>query len=329
MNDLASAMTDSVAADGQTAMTGNLNLNSNKIVNLATPTLSNDAVTKAYADALVGGAGSFTTLSVTGVTTVQAGTVSAPAITTTGDTNTGIYFPAADTIGLTVGGVESARVVSGLLSIPANSTAPSAVRLYEDTDNGTNYVDFIAPSAITSNRTLTIPDETGTIITTASSGQSIPSAALPVGSVLQVVNFMSSAVATGTTTIPQDDTIPQNTEGTEFMTLAITPTSASSNLRIDVVVNGAGSATNSWIVALFQDSTVNAIAAINYNMAANNVASPASFTYYMTSGTTSSTTFKVRAGLISAGTYTFNGQSGGRLFGGVMASSITITEIAA
>jgi hypothetical protein len=44
MNDLASAMTDSVAADGQTPMTGPLNLNSNKIVNLATGTTSNDAI---------------------------------------------------------------------------------------------------------------------------------------------------------------------------------------------------------------------------------------------------------------------------------------------
>ena len=71
MTDLAAAMTDSVAADGQTSMTGNLNLNSNKIVNLATPTLSTDAVTKAYADALVsGGTGSFTTLTVTGTTTL-------------------------------------------------------------------------------------------------------------------------------------------------------------------------------------------------------------------------------------------------------------------
>jgi hypothetical protein len=50
LSDIASALTDSVAADGQTAMTGNLNLNSNKIVNLATPTLSTDAVTKAYVD---------------------------------------------------------------------------------------------------------------------------------------------------------------------------------------------------------------------------------------------------------------------------------------
>lgn len=44
MNDLASAMTDSVAADGQTPMTGPLNLNSNKIVNLANATLTGDAV---------------------------------------------------------------------------------------------------------------------------------------------------------------------------------------------------------------------------------------------------------------------------------------------
>ena len=44
MNDLASAMTDSVAADGQTPMTGPLNLNSNKVSNLANATLAGDAV---------------------------------------------------------------------------------------------------------------------------------------------------------------------------------------------------------------------------------------------------------------------------------------------
>jgi hypothetical protein len=52
------------------------------------------------------------TLTATGVTTVPAGTVSAPAITTTGDTNTGIYFPAADTIAFSEGGVESMRIDS-------------------------------------------------------------------------------------------------------------------------------------------------------------------------------------------------------------------------
>jgi hypothetical protein len=41
-----------------------------------------------------------------------AGLVSAPAFSTTGDTNTGIFFPAADTIAFTEGGVESMRIDS-------------------------------------------------------------------------------------------------------------------------------------------------------------------------------------------------------------------------
>ena len=44
MNDLAAALTDSVAADGQTPMTGNLDLNTHKIVNLVAGSVSGDAV---------------------------------------------------------------------------------------------------------------------------------------------------------------------------------------------------------------------------------------------------------------------------------------------
>ena len=39
--------------DGTVAMTGNLNLNNNKIINLSNPTQDNEAVTKDYADKLV------------------------------------------------------------------------------------------------------------------------------------------------------------------------------------------------------------------------------------------------------------------------------------
>lgn len=52
------------------------------------------------------------TVSQTGVSTFAAGTVSAPSITFTGDTNTGIFSPAADTIAFTEGGVESMRITS-------------------------------------------------------------------------------------------------------------------------------------------------------------------------------------------------------------------------
>lgn len=44
MTDLAAALTDSVAADGQTPMTGNLDLNTHKVVNLVAGSASGEAV---------------------------------------------------------------------------------------------------------------------------------------------------------------------------------------------------------------------------------------------------------------------------------------------
>ena len=171
-------------------------------------------------------------------------------------------------------------------------------------------------------------------VATGSSGQVLTSAgagAAPTfaagGKVIQVVNTQTGAVATGTTTLNDDDTIPQNTEANEFMTLAITPTSASNKLVIEVILHGAHTAADSHTVALFQDSTANALACITYVVSANWTAAN-TFNHYMTSGTTSSTTFKVRAGSSAAGTFTLNGVSSGRTRGGVVASSITITEIA-
>jgi hypothetical protein len=46
------------------------------------------------------------------VNQVPAGSAGAPAITTTGDTNTGIFFPAADTIAFAEGGTEVMRIDS-------------------------------------------------------------------------------------------------------------------------------------------------------------------------------------------------------------------------
>jgi hypothetical protein len=75
--------------------------------------------------------GAFTTLSATGVTTVQAGTAALPAITTTGNTNTGIYFPAADTVGFSTGGSERARISSGGEFFVGKSSSSSSVEGFE------------------------------------------------------------------------------------------------------------------------------------------------------------------------------------------------------
>ena len=102
-----------------------------------TDTLTNKTLTGAVMNGTVGATtpstGAFTTLSATGVTTVQAGTAALPAITTTGDTNTGIFFPAADTIAFAEGGAEAMRIDSsgnlqvGGTSIPGSGNVRSSI----------------------------------------------------------------------------------------------------------------------------------------------------------------------------------------------------------
>lgn len=52
------------------------------------------------------------------------------------------------------------------IAIGANATGSSFLRLYEDTDNGSNYIDLIAPSSFGTNRVLTLPDATTTLVGT-------------------------------------------------------------------------------------------------------------------------------------------------------------------
>lgn len=146
---------------------------------------------------------------------------------------------------------------------------------------------------------------------------------------IQNLNFTTGAVATGTTQIPADDTIPQITEGDEYMTLAITPTSATSILEVTVVHHASSNVGGQFMtVALFQDAVANALAVGNSFMPTGTTLANTTFTFRMTSGTTSTITFRVRSGTSGATTVTFNGSSGGRYFGGKLASSITIKEYA-
>jgi hypothetical protein len=162
---------------------------------------------------------------------------------------------------------------------------------------------------------------------TAVPSQQSVKAYVDASSVIQQVYSVNGAVATTSTTIPLDDTIPQNTEGAQFLSVAITPTNASNLLRVDVVFHAAVNDTaKRLIVALFKDSTANALAASTVFFPDSNVPIQSCFTYWMAAGGTSEITFKVRAGPSAASTVTFNGASGARLLGGVMASSITATE---
>jgi len=143
----------------------------------------------------------------------------------------------------------------------------------------------------------------------------------------QIVTTQTGAMSTGTTVFPEDDTIPQNSEGDQYMTLAITPKSATSRLLITAQVFGSVSSGTRWGIGLFKDSTANALSfATAFVKDATSMAT-CYIEHSLISGSTSEQTFKIRAGGLSSATFTFNGQSGARKFGGVILSSIHITEI--
>ena len=65
--------------------------------------------------------------SITGVASFADGSVSAPSITNTGDTNTGIYFGAADTVNVTTGGTKRVDIDSSGLDVTGAITATTTI----------------------------------------------------------------------------------------------------------------------------------------------------------------------------------------------------------
>ena len=71
---------------------------------------------------------------VSGVTTVSAGSTSVPSISPSGDSNTGVFFPSADTISFSEGGSEAARIdSSGRLLVGTSTGQGSSLLQVEGT----------------------------------------------------------------------------------------------------------------------------------------------------------------------------------------------------
>lgn len=144
--------------------------------------------------------------------------------------------------------------------------------------------------------------------------------------IVQTVWVRDSVYASTDVEIPLDDTIPQNTEGAELFTLAITPTSDTNILIIESNVFNAGQ-NDQHAIALFQDTTANALSASFQDNTGADQGIFLRIYHTMVAGTTSSTTFKIRGGEDGAGTFGFNGTTSARLFGGTTSSFIVIHEV--
>jgi hypothetical protein len=147
------------------------------------------------------------------------------------------------------------------------------------------------------------------------------------GDVVQVVYSENLVMSTTTTVIPNDDTIPQITEGYEVVTATITPKSAANNIKIETVLNVSPSVSGGIAIAFFQDAIANALAAGFTACYAGTTPLQAVLTKVVNAGSTTARTYRTRVGMVGAGTLTINGAAGARYFGGVMVSSMTVTEI--
>jgi hypothetical protein len=116
LNDLAAAMTDSVAADGQTPMTGDLDLNSNKIVNLAVGTVAGDAVEFSQLAAatsvvtITGGTINGTTIGATTPSTGRFTTLEVSGTTTLATALTGVLKGTSGVVSVATAGTDYAGI---------------------------------------------------------------------------------------------------------------------------------------------------------------------------------------------------------------------------
>tara|TARA_R110000796_G_scaffold84066_7_gene183522 strand:- start:2876 stop:3649 length:774 start_codon:yes stop_codon:yes gene_type:complete len=149
------------------------------------------------------------------------------------------------------------------------------------------------------------------------------------GKVKQMVYNMVQTVSSGTGSFPYDATIPQIGEGRLILTQAITPTASDTLLKIEVIVQGSISNHAQYIIALFQDSTADALAVsriradaqVAVHLNNNNMM------HVMVSGTTSETSFTIRMGAYSGTSYLNEATNNTGAYGGRCNSGIVITEI--
>jgi hypothetical protein len=155
---------------------------------------------------------------------------------------------------------------------------------------------------------------------------------LPNGTVIGFAYTQSQTGADYTSTIPSDNTIPQNTEGTEVLSVSITPKSNTSLLKVEVQLTASenGNTADFLTAALFLNSETDARAAVNIGAQSGNpLGNNGSLIYTMISGSTSTKTFKVRCGADISASWSLNKNWYGDTLGGAFISSITVTEIKA
>lgn len=146
------------------------------------------------------------------------------------------------------------------------------------------------------------------------------------GNVLQKVAKVVSAGVDITTVIPYDNTIPQNTEGDQVITLSFTPKSATSLLHIKFSAMVTSTNNPRITMALFVGAGADAVSATTaLGAGANDANFGLALDFVMASPGTSAVNIAIRVGP-DANTANFNKATGAQIFSTAMKSFLIVEE---
>jgi hypothetical protein len=291
---------------------------------------STGALTLATVNSNVGAFGSATqapavTVNAKGLVTAISASTITPAVGSVTGLGTGV----ATALAVNVGSAGAPVVNGGALGTPSSGNLASCTfpTLNQNTSgyaealkSATTTVSVSAATAPTNGQVLTATSGTAATWQTPSGGGG--------GKLAQLVYTEDATAKSTTTSFPLDDTVPTNTEGVEYTELAttITPTNASSRLKIDVTLLASPNAVNAVAAFLYKNSDSAAIAGNWFSLDAG-YSGNVVITTVISAGSTSAQTFKVRYGRTSGSATIYLNDTPTSYYGGTMKSSMTITEI--
>lgn len=166
------------------------------------------------------------------------------------------------------------------------------------------------------------------ILTSGLADSAATAAKVAAGAVVQVVQTSYSSATTTTSQIPSDNTKPQNTEGLEILSQAITPASVANKILCLVAVPFSSNSSIRVAVALFRAGTADALC--SREVASTN-SNAICFEFFDSPASVASQTYSVRIGNTdAASTVGVCGQSGAassRLHGGANLAALTLIEV--
>jgi hypothetical protein len=130
----------------------------------------------------------------------------------------------------------------GVVDVGGNSSSAAKVRLYEDTDNGTNYIDLIAPASVTSNQVLTLPNATATVAFDGPAFSAYQSSAQTLNATTYTkLNFQTEEYDTNSNFDTSNSRFTPTVAGYYLCTGSFEITTTQATLVLQVYKNGASS----------------------------------------------------------------------------------------